>query len=600
MKKEHLMRSVITKAFLTVIYMWFYSLPSLAGAASDSDNFYQLLDEHWQHSLQEQVWFRRDPDSFRMDGRLPSLGPEARLRRHHYNEQVLSTLAKIEPAVLTPSEQVSYAVFSYERQAERAAFAQLNHYFPLTNRTSWQSYFVNAPENMSFLNKKDYDRYLLSLADYPRYNAENIARMEEAVDRGLTHYCGSMQGFENSISDSIVSDVTRSALYQPFQNMPESIAGDDRKHLRERGQQIISEAVLPAFREFLEFYLEEYSEHCRQAPGIDSVEGGADYYRYLVGFYTTTDLSPGQVHKLGLAEVERIRAEMEAVIAGVGFNGSFADFLTFLRSDPRFYTDTPEDLMEKVSRIAKRMDGQLPRLFATLPRNTYDIKAVPTLIAERTTSAYYVPASGDDRTPGTYFINTSRLDSRPLYAMEALSFHEAVPGHHLQNAIAQEADIPAFRRYLNHSAFTEGWGLYSERLGLEVGFYSDPYSNFGRLAYEMWRACRLVVDTGIHAYGWSRQQAIDYLADNTALSVHEATAEIDRYITLPGQALGYKVGEIKIRELRQRAEQTLAGDFDLRDFHDVLLRNGSLPIAVLEDQVNKYLLERMSSREAEH
>ncbi|MFV0278602.1 MAG: DUF885 domain-containing protein, partial [Parahaliea sp.] len=280
------------------------------------------------------------------------------------------------------------------------------------------------------------------------------------------------------------------------------------------------------------------------------------------------------------------------VIESVNYDGGFQDFIEFLRVNPRFYTRTAEDLLEKVARIAKRMDGQLPRLFATLPRNTFDIKPVPASIAELTTSAYYVPAPGDGRTPGTYFVNTSKLDSRPLYAMEALTLHESVPGHHLQNAIAQEADIPVFRRFLNHSAFTEGWGLYSERLGLEVGLYSDPYSNFGRLTYEMWRACRLVVDTGLHAFGWSRQRAIDYLVANTALSIHDATAEIDRYITWPGQARASKVGELKLRELRARAQQRLGERFDLRQFHDVVLGNGSLPIAVLEEVVEQWLVEQ--------
>ncbi len=574
------------------------SLPLAAQNAPDasaSESFRQLLDEHWQHSVDEQIWFRRDPDSFRMDGKLPAFSPEARLRRHQYNQQVLDRLEEIDAAGLNEAERVSLAVFLYERQTEQAAFRQLDRYFPFTNRVSWQSYFVGAPESMSFLTLEDYDNYLVSLADYPRYNAENLALLEQAVDLGYTQYCGSLQGFEQSISDSIVENPEASALYAPFEAMPDTIAATDQARLRKRGKALIADAVMPAFRQFLEFYLEEYSDHCRDKPGVDAIPEGEDYYRYLVEFFTTTDMTPKEVHELGLAEVARIRGEMEAVIEEVGFDGSFADFLTFLRTDPRFYTDTPEDLMEKASRIAKRMDGQLPRLFVTLPRNTYDIKAVPAVVAERTSGAYYVPAPGDGRTPGTYYINTSKLDSRPLYAMEALTFHEAVPGHHLQNALAQEEAIPEFRRYLNHSAFTEGWGLYSERLGLEAGFYTDPYSNFGRLTYEMWRACRLVVDTGIHAYGWSRQKAIDYLADNTALSVHEATAEIDRYITWPGQALGYKIGEIKIRQLRARAEEQLGKDFDLREFHDVVLSNGSVPIAVLEQIVDGWLAEQLTA-----
>ena len=526
---------------------------------------------------------------FRIGAHLPGFTAADTQRRQAYNDAILARLDAIDAAQLTPVEQVSLRVFRYEREAEQASYEQPDHLFPFTNRSSWQSYFVNAPDNMSFLNAQDYQRYLSALADYPRYNNEKLDLLRQALARNYTHYCGSLAGFENAIAADIVEDPEQSPLYAPFTRMPASLSADTRENLRNQAVALLRSEVLPAFRAFHRFYLDKYAPRCRSEVGVTSLAGGDAYYRYLVGFFTTTDMTPREIHDLGLSEVGRIRSEMEAVIKETGFQGSFREFVDFLRSDPRFYTTDPEDLMEKVSRISKRMDGQLPRLFATLPRNTYDIKAVPASMAERTTGAYYVPAPGDGRTPGTYFINTSRLDSRPLYVMEALSFHEAVPGHHLQNAIAQEAPMPTFRRFLNHSAYTEGWGLYSERLGLEAGFYTDPYSNFGRLTYEMWRACRLVVDTGMHAYGWSRQQSIDYMVENTALSLHSATAEIDRYITWPGQALSYKIGELKIRELRARAEQELGERFDLRQFHDLVLGNGSLPIAVLESLVTEWI-----------
>ncbi len=573
---------------------------ALAGAAraettqTAAAHLAALLDTHWQRSVEEQVFFRRDPDSFRIAGALAGWDSKARERRRDYNESVLRDLETIDPSQLSADDQVSYEVFMYERLAERASFEQPIHLFPLTNRTSWHSYFINAPENMSFLSESDYETYLTALADYPRYNREKLDLLRQAIALGYTHYCESMIGFEEGIAASLVKDPRTSELYAPFASMPTSIPDSTQAEFQQRGATLIGTKILPAFAEFHRFYTAEYAPHCRSKPGIDSLEGGADYYRYLVGFFTTTDLTPKAIHQLGLGEVSRIREEMQSLIDQLEFDGSFKDFVDFLRADPQFYTDDPEDLLEKVSRIAKRMDGQLPRLFATLPRNTYDIKPVPAVIAERTTGAYYVPAPGDGRTPGTYFINTAKLDSRPLYVMEALSLHEAVPGHHLQNAIAQEADMPTFRRFLNHSAFTEGWGLYSERLGLEAGFYTDPYSDFGRLTYEMWRACRLVVDTGLHAFGWSRQQAIDYMVANTALSVHGATAEIDRYITWPGQALAYKIGELKIRELRQEAERQLGASFDLRQFHDLILRNGSLPIAVLEQLTLAWINQQKS------
>jgi uncharacterized protein (DUF885 family) len=557
--------------------------------SDSSEDFGQLLHSHWERSEQEQVFFRRDPDSFRMNGALPSYSTQSRLRRQAYNEEILAQLDVIDSLNLTEAERVSLLVFEYERLAERESYGQPEHLFPLTNRSNWQSYFVNAVENMSFLNEGDYRRYLTSLADYERYNGEQLELMREALAAKYTHYCDSMMGYDSTLSVSIVKDPRDSALYAPFESMPVAIPANVRAELEVQGKALIANVVLPEFQKFLDFYRSDYAPACRKSVGVSSLRGGEDYYAYLVKFFTTTDMTAKEIHTVGLSEVDRIHSEMEALIREVGFSGSFEAFLEFLRVDPQFYASDAEDLLEKVSRISKRMDGQLPRLFATLPRNTYDVKAVPAVVAERTTGAYYVPAPGDGRTPGPYFINTSLLESRPLFTMEALSFHEAVPGHHLQSSIAQEQDIPQFRRFLNHGAFTEGWGLYSERLGLEVGFYTDPYSNFGRLSYEMWRACRLVVDTGMHSFGWSRQKAIDYLAGKTGMDLHSATAEIDRYITWPGQALSYKIGELKIRELRQRAESTLGERFDLREFHDLILANGSLPLTVLEQVAESWM-----------
>jgi len=301
-------------------------------------------------------------------------------------------------------------------------------------------------------------------------------------------------------------------------------------------------------------------------------------------------VAPQEVHDRGLAEVARIRSEMQTIVDELEYDGSFADFLEFMRTDDRFYVDTPEALMRHVAYVLKRMDGKLPELFGRLPRMPYGIERVPDYIAPRTTTAYYDGPSGDGSKAGTYFVNTYDLGSRPLYEVEALSLHEAVPGHHLQIALQQEMEyLPAFRRYSGFTAFVEGWALYAERLGLEVGFYEDPYSNFGRLTYEMWRATRLVVDTGIHYFDWTRQQAIDYMAENTALTLHNITTEVGRYITWPGQALAYKTGELKIRELRLRAETVLGNRFDLRAFHDVVLGSGAVPLSVLEQNVEAFI-----------
>jgi uncharacterized protein (DUF885 family) len=318
--------------------------------------------------------------------------------------------------------------------------------------------------------------------------------------------------------------------------------------------------------------------------------GGSALYAYLIRHFTTVDLTADAVHEIGLAEVKRIRAEMDAVIAKSGFTGDFSSFLKFLRTDPRFYAKTPDELLERAAWIAKRMDGKLPSLFGKLPRQPYGVEPVPDDIAPKYTGGRYVGAPLDSTKAGRYWVNTYALPSRPFYTQEALTLHEAVPGHHLQIALTKELNgLPKFRRYAYVDAFGEGWGLYSERLGIEAGFYTDPYSDFGRLTYEMWRACRLVVDTGIHAKGWSREQAIDYLASNTALSIHEVTTETDRYIAWPGQALAYKMGELKIRELRKRAEDALGKRFDVRAFHDAVLANGTLTLPVLEARIDSFI-----------
>jgi uncharacterized protein (DUF885 family) len=567
-------------------------LMTLTASATPDQDFEQLLVDHWENASGEKMMFRRDPDGWRLGGTLASVTAESQTRRQAFNDDVLQRLAGIDPKQLSRENQVSYKVFLYEREAEQESYQQLDHLYPLTNRTGWHLSFANAPANMTFVSEQDYEGYLESLADYPRYNDEHIALLQEALRQGHTQFCESMTGFELSISSQIVANAEESSFYAPLADLPDSLPEATREDLQSRGKQLIEKAVIPAYRKLLRFYQQDYAPECRTIEGITRLPDGEAYYAYLLRFFTTTDMSAQEIHELGISEVARIKLEMEEIIESTGFDGSFADFLHFLRTDPRFYTDEPEDLLEKTSRIAKRMDGQLPRLFGTLPRLPYDIQEIPASIAKKTTGAYYSPAPGDGRTPGSYYVNTSMLNSRPLYVIEALSFHEAVPGHHLQMALALETELPDFRRQLYHSAFGEGWALYAEALGQEVGFYDNPYSDFGRLTYEMWRACRLVVDTGLHAFGWTRQQAIDYMASRTALSIHEVTAEVDRYITWPAQATSYKIGELRIRALRQQAENALGEQFDLRSFHDQVLANGSVPIAVLESLVEEWINEQ--------
>jgi uncharacterized protein (DUF885 family) len=400
-----------------------------------------------------------------------------------------------------------------------------------------------------------------------------------------------MRGYGQSIARHIVDKPEDSLLFAPFRAFPQSVPPDKRAALTEAGKTAIAGAIVPAYRELLDFYHNEYFPNCRDFVGISSVAGGDAYYAWLVRYFTTTDMTPGEIHELGLIELQRIRKEMQGIIDTLEFDGDFMAFLDYLRNEPKFYAKTVDELLGRAALIAKTAEGELPRFFTLLPRGPYNIKA------NAGRGAYYMPSSGDGTTPGTYFVGASNLKAQPLYNLEALTLHESVPGHHLQTALAFELDLPEFRRTVYHSAYGEGWGLYSERLGKEMGFYKDPYSDFGRLTYEAWRACRLVVDTGMHAFGWSRERAIRFLLDNTGLSEAEAQSEIDRYITWPAQALAYKIGEIRIRALRANAEQALGDNFDIRRFHDTVLGNGSLPIAVLEEVVRDWIEgEKRNSR----
>ena len=548
-----------------------------AFANQSSEQFQQLLDDHWQNANKEQIFFRKDPDAFRMKGKLPEMSSKGRERRSKYNDELLVRIDKIDVNLLTAADQVSYRLFKYERQAEAKSYQFQDHLYPLTYYSGFHSYFAGAPANMSFLTEQDYRNYLISLADYPRYNQEHIVDLKQAVALGHTHYCESFKGYEKSISKHLVNRVEDSVFYAPMLNMPTVIDSAQQTKYRQQVKTLIKNTVLPEYQAFYDFFTKEYMTNCRTTAGINSVEGGADYYQYLIEYYTTTNLTADEIHQTGLEEVSRIRQQMQEIIKEVGFKGEFKDFIKFLRTDKQFYTDSAMDMLEKASYISRKMAAQLPKWFSVLPRSTFDIKSSPN------GGAYYVASDGSGTTSGTYFLETKNLDSQPLYTLEALTFHEAEPGHHFQSAIAQEVDMAEFRKTLYHAAYGEGWGLYSERLGKEMGFYQSPYSDFGRLTYEAWRACRLVVDTGIHSMGWTRQQAIDYLAENTALSMPDVIGQIDRYISWPAQALSYKIGEIKIRQLRTTAEKMLGRKFDVRAFHDQMLKNGSLPMALLEE-----------------
>jgi uncharacterized protein (DUF885 family) len=469
---------------------------------------------------------------------------------------------------------------------------------PISRTGGFHLLFPDIFQVMPFDSPQDYANYISRLEAFKHYAHENVELMRLGLRTGYIPPNCTLIDLDKQFKAHIVDDPGKSVLYQPFTHFPAQIDAANRYKLSTAAQKAILNSIVPAYQELLEFLEREYLVAARESIATADLPNGIAFYTHRIYYYTSLHLTAQQVHQTGLDEVKRIRDEMEAVIKKTGWNGTTEGFLKFLRTDPRFYVTTPEALLEKTALVLKRMDGELPRLFKTLPRLPYGIREVPDYAAQGETAAYCSPGLGDGTRASMYYVNTYDLPSRPLYEIEALSLHEAVPGHHLQLALQAElSDLPMFRRYSGYQSFVEGWALYSERLGLEVGFYTDPYSDFGRLSYEMWRACRLVVDTGMHALGWSRQQAIDHLAENTSSTMLNIVNEVDRYIAWPGQALAYKIGELMIRRLRKRAEDKLGNRFDLREFHDVVLLSGAVPLEVLEQMVERWIAQLAVSHE---
>jgi len=567
------------------------SLMTLSAYAADEVvRLHALFDRTWEMNIKESPMFATSVGRHEYDDRLGSSTMADLERRNAQEKATLAELKAIDRSKLPPEEMVNYDIFQEQIENGIASFELGDYQMPFNADSGFHSGFARLAQNMPMATTKDYENYISRLNQWPRHVREEIALMRIGISRGMTVARATLDGYDSTITAHIVDDPEKSVFWKPFAKFPSTVPEGDRERLRQTGRKAVMEGAVVGYREFLDFFRNEYLPHARTTLGASELPNGRAYYAQQIREYTTLDLTPEQIHKIGLSEVERISGEMDAVMKEVGFKGDFPAFLVFLRTDPRFYAKTPEELLMRASRIAKRIDGKLPSLFKTLPRLPYTVEPVPADIAPKYTSGRYVGPPEGSTQPGIYWVNTYMLESRPLYNLEALTLHEAVPGHHLQISLSRElTGLPNFRRFSYISAFGEGWGLYCEWLGLEAGIYSDQYSNFGRLTYEMWRACRLVVDTGIHSMGWTRKQAIDYLASHTALPLHEVETEVDRYISWPGQALSYKLGELKIKELRKRAEGALGTRFDLRAFHDVVLGSGAVPLKVLEANVDRWI-----------
>ena len=565
------------------------SSPALAGPEED---FVELREAIWQDQLDNSPILATRIGDRRGDGKLGEAGLEAYAKSVDEASAFLAQIDAIDADTLPLELSVDHAIIrSSLADTVDGAKHQQSWLINFTNRGGWFTGFASLPNRSPFFTVSDYESYISRLEGFVEVNNESISTARRAVAAGYTQACEPMKGFEDRIAQYVVEDAESSSFWKPFAgDMPSAIGQVQWDALKMRAKAAIEKAVIPGYRDFLDFYTADYAPNCRTGtPGILATDGGADYYAYRVRSFTTTDMTPDEVHNLGLSEVARIRAEMVEVASEAGFE-TREEFVEHLRTDPQYYMTDADEYVAYAQALAKEIDGHMPKLFGTLPRQPYTVLPIPAAQAPGNTTAYYEPGSLDTGQAGIYRINTTELDQRPLWELPALGVHEAVPGHHHQIALQQELDIHPLRANGTYfTAFVEGWGLYSERLGIEMGLYDTPAKQMGRLSYEMWRATRLVVDTGIHSKGWSKSRAVNFMLDNTALSPANIDAEVNRYITWPGQALAYKIGELKIRELRSAAEAELGADFDLRSFHDVVLENGSVPLNVLEAHVRRWI-----------
>lgn len=569
---------------------------AFASPAYASEELDQLFADYWANELAENPFSATAFGVETYNDKVPLVGEADRKRRLDAAKAFLARLDGADMASADDTDRLNADLlrFILDHDIELSEFNGWR--IPFLSDSGFQNEFGFVVDETPFRNKSDYETYISRLEKLPSYLDQNVENMRQGIKDGFTQPKAIMAGILPSFEAQVTSSAQTHPFYAPFENMPDAISKKDASALREKGRRVIEEKVIPAFARTLAFMKDEYIPNAKDVIGASALPNGEAYYEALIAYYTTReDVTADDIHKIGLAEVARIRKRMDGVIAKTGFEGDFAAFLKFLRTDPQFYVTTPEQLLERAAFLAKTIDGKLPGYFGKLPRQPYSVEAVPAEIAPNYTTGRYVQSPLGSNRGGRYWVNTYALNERPLYELPALTLHEAVPGHHLQNALAYEIEgAPEFRlRFYPHS-FGEGWGLYAERLGEEMGIYQTPYDEFGRLSAEMWRACRLVIDTGIHSKGWTREQAIDYLASNTALSLKNVQVEVDRYIAWPGQALAYKMGELAIVEMRAKAEKALGPNFDIREFHDVVLDEGGLPLVILGDRVDAWIARKLA------
>lgn len=560
-----------------------------SAVASPSQALHQLFDEEWERELRESPETASYRGDKRYNDRWTDLSLKALRAREATDREVLKRLRAIDRSALSEQDRLSYDVFAWqlERGVERQKYNEWQR--PLSQRGGVQT-ADEMTEVLPFASAQDYRDWIKRLEGVPAMVEQTELLMREGLEAGNTPPKVLMERVTGQIDAQVVEDPAQSAFYKPFTRMPDAIPQAERERLQAQAREVITAKVVPAYREFAQFFKDKYLPGSRDTIAAADLPDGAGYYDFLAAQFTTTDLTADQIHQIGLREVARIRSEMEEVKTEVGFDGDLTAFFEHLRTDPKYFHDTPEALLEAYQALSKRIDPELVKISNMIPRLPYGVRAIPDNIAPDTTTAYYQPGAVDGSRAGYYYVNLYKPEVRPKWEMMALSLHEAVPGHHFQFARGMELpDVPMFRRVGYFTAYGEGWGLYAERLGYDMGLYDDPYDRMGQLAYDMWRAVRLVVDTGMHSKGWSRQKAIDYFMDNAPKTEQDVVNEIDRYIGWPGQALAYKIGQLKISELRELASRELGDDFDLRQFNDAVLVTGSVPLETLETHMQAWI-----------
>jgi uncharacterized protein (DUF885 family) len=568
---------------------------------SAADRFRTLLDEDWKYWMSEYPEVATAIGYPGVDARWTDYSTAAIESRARYVRDSVARLQKIDRAALSAGDRVNYDLYRdmIATAVEGLSFGNdalpvrsvipHNLRMPVNQLEGVQQDIPRTISIMPATTVADYERIVARLGSAAALIDQTIALMRQGLAEGSTPPQVALRDVPGQVHAQIVDDPLKSPLLEAFRSWPASIQPSDRDRLTRAASAAYTGGTRPAFVRLHDFLVKTYLPSCRSTTAASALPNGAEMYAYNVRWHTTTSKTPQEIHAIGLAEVKRIRGEMDAVIGKVAFKGTFDDFKQFLRTNPDFYYTDAAALVTGYRDVAKRADPELARLFATLPRTPYGVRRVPDAIAPSQTTAYYEPGAPSAGRPGNMYANTYKLDARPKWEMEALTLHEAVPGHHLQIALAQELQgLPEFRRNSSYTAFVEGWALYAESLGDEMGFYQDPYSKFGQLTYEMWRAVRLVVDTGLHSMGWTRQQAIDFFAANAAKTIQDITVEVDRYIVWPGQALGYKIGQLEIQALRARSEKRLGSAFDIRRFHDVVLGQGAVPLELLGRMVEEW------------